>query len=198
MTQYRNRMIRRGAMAVAATCVLGFVAVFFANAAQTAQTNMGIIMVDRNAFFVDSLAGQDMSLQVQEMRKTIEDELTKKVDQLRTEEEQLVNQQGLLTPEAFETKAKTLREKRLALQREADDKSRQLQAGILTAQNKIWQATSPILDDILKEQQAILMLERSAVVKGTVDLDVTATALQRLNDKLPKVKVELAELKAGQ
>lgn len=195
MKQLHITSIRRwGILALVGLAVTAG-ATSYAQSAQTTTASMGIVLVDRNAFFIESLAGQDINRQVQDMRKGIEDDLTKKADQLRTAEEQLSGQQGVLTQDAFEARAKTLRQQRLSLQREADEKSRQLQAGILKAQNTVWQNASPILDDLLKESKATLMLERSAVVKGSVDLDVTATALQRLNSKLPKVKVELVDVK---
>lgn len=165
--------------------------------AQSAPALQGIILVDRNAIMNESAAGQEIVRQVQDMRKKIEDDLKKKADTLRVQEQQLASQQSLLTQDAFEQKARVLRDQQVALQREADEKSRQLQNGYLTASNTIWQAASPILDALLKEKQATLMLERTAVVKGSVDLDVTAIALQRLNEKLPTVKVTLVGAQAA-
>jgi Skp family chaperone for outer membrane proteins len=161
--------------------------------AKSAPADLAIILVDRNAFFAESNAGQDVARQVQEMKQQIEKNLNSKANELRIEEEQLMSQQSLLTQDAFEAKAQKLRDKRLALQREADQQGRLLQNGVLKAQDRIWQTASPILDSILKEKQAVLMIDRSAIVKGSVDLDVTATALQRLNQKLPAVKVELVQ-----
>lgn len=185
-----------GRFAVPALALAAFSLGVLSNA-QSAPSTAGIILVDRNAFFSESLAGQEIGKQVQTLRKSIGDELGKKDQQLRTEEEQLAGQQSLLTQEAFEAKARQAQEKRVALQREADDKTRQLQGGILTAQNKIWQAVAPILDDILKEKQAFLMIDRAAIVRGSADLDVTAAALERLNQKLPTVKVDLIAQAGG-
>lgn len=166
--------------------------------AKSAPTELPIILVDRNAFFAESKAGQDVARQVQEMKQQIETDLNKKAEDLALEEQQLMQQQAVLTQEAFESKAKKLRDSRLALQREADQKGRALQDGVLKAHDRIWQTVSPILAAILQEKQAVLMIDRSAVVKGSVDLDVTAMALQRLNKELPAVKVELARRQPAQ
>ena len=166
--------------------------------AQSAPAGGGVIIVDRNAIFNESKAGQDITKQILDLRKTIGDDLGKKEDKLKLEEDQLRGQQSLLTQEAFQAKVKEAQDKQIALQKEADDKSRQLQTAILTAQNKIQQAVSPILDDLRKEKQAYLMIDRAAVVKGDADLDVTAAAIDRLNQKLPTVKVDLAPLPAAQ
>ncbi len=175
----------------AAAITFGYGAI--ANAQPAATSSLGIILVDRNAFFSESTAGQDVLRQAQDLQKQMQTELQGRADKLRIEEEQLVGQQAVLTQEAFQAKAQKLTEDRQQLQREADQRGRQLQDSVLKAQNQIWQATSPILDAILKERKAVLMIDRSAVVKGSVDLDVTAMALQRLNKTLPQVKVALTQ-----
>ncbi len=162
-----------------------------------ADSNAKIITVDRNSFFVDSEAAKDIAKQVKTLREGIESELNKKMEALTTERDQLAGQQTILTQEVFEEKAKQLQERFVALQAEAENKQRQLQAAVAKAQSKILEAVSPILDEILKEKNANLMLERGIIVKGAVDIDVTATAMLRLNEKLPTVKVELAQAKAG-
>lgn len=162
-----------------------------------ADSNAKIITVDRNSFFVDSAAAKDIAKQVKTLREGIESDLNKKMESLTTERDQLAGQQTILTQDVFETKAKQLQERFVALQAEAETKQRQLQAGVAQAQAKILEAVSPILDAILKEKKANLMLERGVIVKGAVDIDVTATAMLRLNEKLPSVKVELAQARAG-
>lgn len=164
-------------------------------AADNPPANPGIILINREALLVESKAGQDMAKQIQAIRKGIEDDLQKKADKLRADEESLAGQQSILTQDAFEAKRKTLMAQRQSLQKEADARSRQLQAGVVAAQNKVWQAVSPILDALLIEKKAVLMLERDAVVRGTMaDLDVTAVAIKLLDEKLPSVKVELGPL----
>jgi hypothetical protein len=49
----------------------------------------------------------------------------------------------------------------------------------------------------MTERGANLLLDRNAVVLGTVDVDVTGVAIARLNQKLPAVKVVLAPLPPG-
>lgn len=161
-------------------------------AADDPAPNPGIILINREALLVESKAGKDMADQIQTIRKGIQDEIEKKVEKLRSDEEALAAQQSILTQDAFEEKRKALGARRQELQQEADGKSRQLQAAVVTAQGKVWQAVSPILDALLIEKKAVLMLERDAVVRGTMaDLDVTAVAIKLLDEKLPSVKLEL-------
>lgn len=184
---------------VALTSLFVMAAASFAATETFAQatTNATIITVDRNSFFTDSAAAKDIAKQVKTLREGIEADLKKKMEGLTTERDQLAGQQTILTQDVFETKAKQLQERFVALQAEAENKQRQLQAAVAKAQSKILEAVSPVLDAILKEKKANLMLERGIIVKGAVDIDVTATAMLRLNEKLPTVKVDLAQAKAG-
>jgi len=43
----------------------------------------------------------------------------------------------------------------------------------------------------MAERGANLLLDRNSVVLGTVDVDITGLAVQRLNQKMPSLKVEL-------
>lgn len=190
---YKNlALITFAAFASMAMLVMGTAATY-----AQADSNAKIITVDRNSFFVDSEAAKDIAKQVKTLREGIESDLNKKMEALTTERDQLAGQQTILTQDVFEEKAKQLQERFVALQAEAENKQRQLQAAVAKAQSKILEAVSPILDEILKEKKANLMLERGIIVKGAVDIDVTATAMLRLNEKLPSVKVELAQAKAG-
>jgi len=157
--------------------------------AQSAPAGIGVIYVDSNALYTESKAGQAVSTQIGTLKKTMEDDLGKKAEKLQLEQKQLEGQQSMLSQDAWQAKVREAQEKQMSLQREADDKQRQLQAAIQTARSKIWQAAGPVLDDLLKEKQAMIVLERMVVLRGTTDIDVTAQAVDRLNQKLPTLAI---------
>ena len=159
--------------------------------AQSAPSSIGVIYVDSNALYTESKAGQAVASQIGALKKSMEDDLGKKAEKLQLEQKQLEGQQAMLSQEAWQAKVKDAQEKQMNLQHEADDKQRQLQAAIQTARSKIWQAAGPVLDDLLKEKQASIVLERMVVLRGTTDIDVTATAVDRLNQRLPTLKIDV-------
>ena len=57
------------------------------------------------------------------------------------------------------------------------------------ANAEIEKALRPILNAILAERKATVMLDRGVIIVGSVDIDVTANAIQRLDQVLPAVKV---------
>jgi Skp family chaperone for outer membrane proteins len=159
--------------------------------AQSAPSAIGVIYVDSNALYTESKAGQAVASQIGALKKSMEDDLGKKAEKLQLEQKQLEGQQAMLSQDAWQAKVKDAQEKQMGLQREADDKQRQLQSAIQSARAKIWQAAGPVLDDLLKEKQASIVLERMVVLRGTTDIDVTATAVDRLNQKLPTLKIDV-------
>ena len=65
------------------------------------------------------------------------------------------------------------------------------------ARQSVEQALGPILQGIMVERGANMLVDRNAVVLSTVDVDITATAIQRLNQKMPNIKVNLQPLPPG-
>ena len=189
MKNLRFNKIGRNAMpALAAGIAFVFGALSFAH---SAASNIGVIYVDSNALYTESKAGQAVASQIGALKKSMEDDLGKKAEKLQLEQKQLEGQQSMLSQEAWQAKVKDAQEKQMSLQREADDKQRQLQLAIQSARSKIWQAAGPVLDDLLREKQASIVLERMVVLRGTTDIDVTAMAVERLNQKLPTLKIDV-------
>jgi Skp family chaperone for outer membrane proteins len=88
-------------------------------------------------------------------------------------------------------KIKEFEARQSALQAEAQKRQSLIQGGFIKARQQVEQALGPILQGIMVERGANLMLDRNAVVLGAPGIDVTSLAVQRLNQKLPSVKVEL-------
>lgn len=191
MKSFKMNLLRLPAISVVSTLAFLIGALSFAH---SAPAGIGVIYVDRNALFNESKAGIDVTNQIGALKKSMEDDLGKKADKLKLDEDQLSGQQSLLSQDAFQAKVKDAQNKRMGLQREAEDKQRQLQSAIINAQGKIWQAAGPVLDDILREKQAMIVIDRAAIVRGTTEIDVTSLAVERLNQKLPAVKIELPAL----
>ena len=104
---------------------------------------------------------------------------------------------AILSASVKQQKQREFENKRAAFQKRVQDRQGLIQGGLLKARQQVETALGPILQGIMKERGANLLLDRNAVVLGTVDVDVTGIAVQRLNQKLPTVKVALAPLPPG-
>jgi len=156
-----------------------------------------ILVIDRQAILRFSKVGQDIVRQVNGYTQSAESEFKSQRDGLQKEQAAIQQQMAILAPDVREAKRKAFEAKVAAFQQKVQSRQSQIQGGVLQARQQVEQALGPILQGIMQERGANLLLDRVAVVLGTVDVDVTKLAIQRLDQKLPSVKVQLVSLPAG-
>jgi outer membrane protein len=164
------------------------------HAAPNTTPDPKILVIDRNAILRASKAGQSIVQQLQGFTKSAEGEFKAEGEGLRKEGEALRAQIAILAPDVKARKIKDFQAKEAAFQQKVQARQGEIQGGLYKARQQVEDALGPILRGILNERHANLLLDRSVVVLGTIDVDITATAVQRLDQKLPTVKVQLQPL----
>jgi Skp family chaperone for outer membrane proteins len=188
--------------AAAALLLAGLSQAVMADPAPPAKPPQGtpvpkILVIDRAAILRGSAVGQSIMKQVQQLTIAAENGLKARDQALRAEGAQLQQQLAILAPAVKAAKIKAFEIKQAALQGEVQKQQGLIQGGVLKARQQVEVALGPILQKIMQERGANLLLDRNAVVLGTVDVDVTGVAIARLNQTLPTVKVTLQPLPAG-
>lgn len=148
-----------------------------------------ILFVDRGAIVRNSTVGKDMFKQVEALAKKMETDYKPENDKLQADIQSLQAQFQVLAPDAREAKRKELEARRQAFQKKIQDRQSLIQGGMNKARQQLEGALGPILEAMMVERGANLLLDRSMVVLGSVDLDVTQVAIQRLDRNLPKITV---------
>jgi Skp family chaperone for outer membrane proteins len=156
-----------------------------------------ILVIDRAAILRGSVVGQNIMKQVQGLTVAAENGLKARDAALRQEGAALQQQLAILSPSVKAGKIKAFEAKQAALQGAVQQQQGLIQGGVLVARQQVERALAPILQKIMQERGANLLLDRNAVVLGTVDVDVTGLAIQRLNQSLPNVKVTPTPLPPG-
>jgi len=156
-----------------------------------------IIVIDRNFILQRSSAGQDMLNQVQTLSKAAETEFKTQEQALATEAGQLQQQMAIMAPDVRDQKEKEFTGKQQAFQARVQQRQAEIQAGFNKAARTVEVALEPILKAIMVERSANMVLDRSAVILSSADVDVTPVAVQRLDKALAHVKVELTPVAAG-
>jgi len=159
--------------------------------------NPKILVIDRAAILRGSVVGQNIMKQVQTLTASAENVLKGQDAALRQEGAALQQQLAILSASVKAAKIKAFQAKQAALQQSVQTQQGLIQGGVLKARQQVEQALGPILQGIMAERGANLLLDRNAVVLGTVDVDITGVAIARLNQKLPAVKVVLTPLPPG-
>jgi len=85
----------------------------------------------------------------------------------------------------------------MAFEKKVQERGGLIQGGMLKANQQVEEALGPILQGIMQERQATVLLDRSAVLLAPNAIDVTGVVVQRLDTKMGSVKVELAPLPPG-
>jgi outer membrane protein len=151
-----------------------------------------ILVVDRQAILRLSKVGQDIVRQVNALTTSAESQFKAEKDSLQKEEQTLAQQGAILSPDVRAQKQKTFESKVAAFQKKVQDRQSMIQGGVMNARRQVEAALGPILQGVLSERGANLLLDRQEVVLATVDIDVTKLTIERLDQKLPSVKVSLA------
>jgi outer membrane protein len=148
-----------------------------------------ILVVDRGAILRTSVAGKDLIRQIDEYGKSMEAKYGEEEKKLRADAQELQEQAGVLSPEARQKKERELRDRGEALQKKVQEEQAAIQNGINVARTEIEKALGPILNTLFQERGATIMLDHTAIVLGSVDIDVTGEVIKRLDQVLPAVTV---------
>jgi outer membrane protein len=156
-----------------------------------------ILVIDRSAILRASKVGQSIVQQVNGYTQAAEKEFKGTADSLKGQQQQLQQQIAILAPDVKKKKIMAFEEQQRSFQQKVQMRQAQIQGGVMQARQQVEQALGPILQGIMNERHANLLLDRNSIVLGTVNIDITGVAVQRLNQKLPTVKVQLVNPPPG-
>lgn len=156
-----------------------------------------ILLVDIRRVMAESRVGQDIQRQVEALKQQATSELKGEEESIRSAEQQFQQQAAILAPDLKAKREADLKDRIEKFQEKARGRGALIQGGVIKAQQQIEQALGPILEGVMKERGATILLDRSAVLLAPNAIDVTDIVKQRLDMKMPSVKVELAPLPAG-
>ncbi|MBV9571145.1 MAG: OmpH family outer membrane protein [Alphaproteobacteria bacterium] len=156
-----------------------------------------IVVIDRNVIIRLSKAGQDIVRQANGYMQSAQTQFRAEGLALQKESKSLQQQIAILAPDVKAKKIRDFQGKQAAFERKVGARQGLIQGGVYKARQQMEQALGPILQGIMQERGANLLLDRNSVVLGTVNVDITSVAIQRLNQKLPSVKVDLVALPAN-
>ncbi len=162
-----------------------------------AQSAPVILIINQAQVLSQSKAGQSIRTQLEGLQTQAETELNAEVEKFVKEAEDLKKQKDLMAEDVWLQRAQQLEVKRQNLPALREVKTRELSISEQQALNQVTEKLTPILEKIVKDRGATLLLDRSAVMFAAVDTDITAQVISELDKAITTVKVEkvsLAEL----
>lgn len=152
-----------------------------------------IVVFDERALMEYSKAGQDIQRQVRSYAQQVQNEKAATQKSLQAEEQQLQQQVAILAPDVRNKKVQAFQQKADSAQAALQRKAQMIDAGVQQAQGQMSKVLGPILQQVMKERGAnLVVLKQAVLMAGSGAFDITGDVINRLNAKLPAVKVSLA------
>jgi outer membrane protein len=157
---------------------------------------MKMLLIDRQAILRFSKVGQDVAHQIDAIGNQAKAEIAGQQKALQAEAQKLQQDVAILAPDAKAKKIAEFEARQNGMQAAAQKKEQMIQGGFLKAQQTIAQTLEPILQTLMQQRGANMILDKNAVVyaspQAVAAFDITMPAIEQLNQKLPALKVELA------
>ena len=166
-----------------------FVVTFFILISTYAFAEQKIVYIDMKYVLNNSKAGKGAQDYLTKSFKENQKKFSNQQEELKKEEADLLGKKNVLSKEDYTKKADTLRKKVIDYQsarRAAVDKiARQRKEAREDLLNQI----NPILESYSKENNITLILDKKNLIMGDSDLDITNTIIEKINTKLPSLKI---------
>ncbi len=150
-----------------------------------------IIVLDQKQVFEQSAAGQDGSKKLKPLLDAIEAKVKGYQDGFQKEKEGLdqARAKAVFSEQDYAKKLDDLQRRANNANDEITQKKNDFQRSNQYIIYQINVAMQPIMQEIMTARSANVVMERGAVLLAAPALDVTATAIQKLNAKLPSVSI---------
>lgn len=151
-----------------------------------------IVVFDERALMEFSKAGQDIQRQVRGFAQQVQNEKAATQKSLQAEEQQLQQQVAILAPDVRNKKVQAFQQKADSAQAALQRKAQMIDAGVQQAQGQMSKVLGPILQQVMKERGAnLVVLKQAVIMADSAAFDITGDVINRLNAKLPAIKVSL-------
>jgi outer membrane protein len=171
----------------------GITAALALSSAAFAQST--ILVVDQGRVIRDSSVGKHVAKQIESIGKSMESELKASASPIQSERDRLMSELKSMDAAALKSRpdlqkrAQDLVQKGQKTQVEAAYKQRELQVTEAKAMKQVNEKLAKILEAVVAERNADVILDRSLVIYGGKSTDITDTVISRLNSQLRTVPV---------
>jgi len=156
---------------------------------------VSLAVVDFRGVLAKSNAAISVRKQLDIERSKYKEEFSDIEKKLRTAQQKLAKQRAIVTAEAFEKRARELKDKAREAQKRAQATNQLLKKSFDKSMDEIRKHLLKIIAEVAEETGAGVVLFRSAIVIAVKKLEISQEVLKRLNKKLPSVKVVFAKSK---
>ena len=158
--------------------------------AQTPAAAGGIVVLDTDRLFSESLFGQRLAADLQAQTEALVEENRRIEAELTAEEQDLTRRRPSMTPEAFRAEAEAFDARVQEIRRERDAKERALQQEAATGRETFLAASGQALGQLMLSRGAAVILDRRTVFLSTGAVDITDAAIAAVDEAIGDGSVE--------
>lgn len=169
--------------------VVAFATLCLFSSQANAQINIAVIDIDM--ILIKSKAAESIKKQVEEKRKAFLKDIKTEEDKLRVEQKSLEKKRSDLSKEEFLKQRQGFENRRLVARKKIQNKKQNLEKAYSKAMNILTKSIYEVCQKIAVEDKIDLIITRQNIVVGSMSLDITQKAMDRLNNKLPKLSLKV-------
>ncbi len=172
---------------------LAAAAAFFALPGAAQQLDQGqtirrvqspILTLEPNRLLTSTLFGRRMVAEFESLRDELQQETTRLENELIAEEQELTELRGTVSTEEFRALADAFDEKAQQFRSQTEERDADLARRVETAERQLLEAALPVLNAIMRDAGAAVIVDRRSVFLGRDAIDITDLVIQRLDETL--------------
>jgi Skp family chaperone for outer membrane proteins len=140
-----------------------------------------ILTIDQERLFAETQLGRQSSNEIAAAAEALAAENRRIEEELRAEEIALTERRGMMSAEEFSALADEFDQKVQAFRASQDAKARALAEREAEARQLFFGEVGEILSEIVREEGAVVILDRRAVFLSADRIDITDEAIARIN-----------------
>lgn len=140
-----------------------------------------VLTIDSDRLFEDSKFGRQTVEDIEQIGAALAAENRQIEEELTVEEKRLTDLRPTMDPAQFRALADAFDAKVQETRRRQDAKSRELNASLESRRVVFLNAAAPVLEQLMREAGAAVVLERRTVFISSNAVDITELAIERLN-----------------
>lgn len=148
-----------------------------------------VLVVDMKRVLDESKAAESVQRKIEVRRSEFQKEIAGKEDEIRGEEQELLQSRGKMEAKTYSEKEDQLRQKFRDVETYVVERRRVLEQATTDSMGHVRSVLQTILTDIAKKKGAKVVLNKQLVLWSEPALDVTDDVLANLNKQLPDMDV---------
>lgn len=143
--------------------------------------NSPVLTLDQDRLYVASSFGQRVQRELQEQSAALSEQNRKIESALEEEERRLTDERADMEPSAFAELARDFDERVTGIRRAQSAKSDNIRRISEAERARFFEAAYPVLLALIEETGAVAILNNAAVIFSVRQIDITDTAIARVN-----------------